>query len=179
MLKRQGMASRWRSAGAGLDDTGDPMAERGGGSEGGSLRQLGGIGMLQSHADDFGLTDEQLDKLETMKVQCELEKVDLMAALHKAKIRLRGKIRLEDAPEAEVIAAIDEVARCEAELRKMRYRHLQAGRSVLKADQRGKVKAFRRKRHLERVKEWRQARPGDNAAKHGPSPLRAGRPRRP
>jgi hypothetical protein len=158
MLSRQAMASRWRSAGAGPDDAGDTMAEQAGGSEGGSLRQLGGIGMLQRHADDFDLTGEQLDKLEAMQVQCELEKIDLMAAMQKAKIRLRGKIRVEDAPEADVMAAIDEVARCEAELRKMRYRHLQAGRSVLKPDQRGKLKAFRRKRQLEKAKEWRQAR---------------------
>jgi hypothetical protein len=41
----------------------------------------------------------------------------------------------------------------------MRYRHLQAGRKVLKPDQRSKVKAFRRKRQLEKAKEWRQARP--------------------
>src|SRR5687768_8098016 len=116
MLRRQATA-QWRSAGPGLDDD----TKQVGGSEDGSLRQLGGIGMLQRHAADFDLTDDQLDKLEAMQVQCELEKIDLLAALRKAKIRLRGKIRLEDAPEAEVIAAIDEVARCEAELRKMRY----------------------------------------------------------
>jgi Spy/CpxP family protein refolding chaperone len=156
MLRRQGTA-QWRSAGPGLDDAGD--AKQANGSEDGSLRQLGGIGMLQRHAADFNLTDEQLDKLEAMQVQCELEKVDLLAALRKAKIRFRAKIRLEDAPEAEVIAAIDEVARCEAELRKMRYRHLQAGRKVLKPDQRGKVKTFRRKRQLEKAKQWREARP--------------------
>ena len=102
---------------------------------------------------DFNLTDEQLDKLELMQVQCDLEKIGLLAALRKAKIRFRAKIRLEDAAEAEVIAAIDEVARCEAELRKMRYRHLRAGCKVLKSAQRSKVKAFRRKRRLEKAKE--------------------------
>jgi hypothetical protein len=158
MLRRQATA-QWRSAGPGLDDD----TKQAGGSEDGSLRQLGGIGMLQRHAADFNLTDDQLDKLEAMQVQCELEKIDLLAALRKAKIRLRGKIRLEDAPEAEVIAAIDEVARCEAELRKMRYRHLQAGRKVLKPDQRNKVKAFRRKRQLEKAKQWREARPATMA----------------
>ena len=126
--------------------------------------------MLQRHAADFNLTDEQLDKLEAMQVQCELEKIDLLAALRKAKIRFRAKIRLEDAPEAEVIAAIDEVARCEAELRKMRYRHLQAGRKVLKPDQRGKVKAFRRKRQLEKAKAVARGAPGDDGAQHGLTP---------
>ena len=121
------------------------------------------MGQTSTPEHEVNLTDEQLDKLESMQVQCELEKIDLLAALRKAKIRFRAKIRLEDAPEAEVIAAIDEVARCEAELRKMRYRHLQAGRKVLKADQRNKVKAFRRKRQLEKAKEWRQARPATAA----------------
>jgi hypothetical protein len=42
-------------------------------------------------ASGFNLTDEQLDKLEAMQVQCELEKIDLLAALRKAKIRFRSK----------------------------------------------------------------------------------------
>lgn len=121
--------------------------------EGGSLRQLGGIGMLKRHADEFDLTDDQLDKLDEMQVDCEIEKTDLLAALQKAKAHFRSKIRNEDSVEKEVMAAIDEVARCEAEMRKMRYRHLQSGRGVLKANQRKKVKAFRRKCELESAKQ--------------------------
>jgi hypothetical protein len=157
MLRRQAEASQGRSTGPGLDGVGDTVAERASDWEGRSLRQLGGIGMLQRHAGDFDLTDEQLDKLEAMQVQFELEKIDLLAALRKANIRLSGKIWTEDASEAEVNAAIKEVGRCEGDLRKMRYRHLQAGRGVLTDKQHGKVKAFRRRRRLEKASEWRAA----------------------
>jgi len=155
MLRRQAEPSLERSTGPGLDGIGDTMAERAGGWEGRSLRQLGGIGMLQRHAADFGLTEEQLDKLDSMQVQFELEKIDLLAALRKANIRLSAKIWVEDAPEAEVNAAIKDVARCETDLRKMRYHHLQAGRSVLSDEQRVKVKSFRRARQVESAREWR------------------------
>ena len=133
-------------------------AHRRGAQRGGSVRQLGGIGMLQRHAEDFDLTDEQLDQLETMRIEFELEKVDLTAALSKAKIRLRGLMRDESASQKNVYKAINSVSRCEGNLRKMRYRHLHRARSTLSEGQCAKVKAFRCRRESERARQFREQR---------------------
>ena len=130
----------------------EPRGGRLDAQRGGSARQTGGVGMLLRHAEEFGLSEDQQNRLEKLRLGHELEKVDLRAAVAKAKIRLRGLSRNYDAAEADVLAAIDELSTCEGNLRKMRYRHLQAARSILNADQAGNLKAFH-KRHLqEKVK---------------------------
>ena len=131
---------------------------RAGALRGGSLRQMGGVGMLQRHADYFELTDDQLDKLEEMRFDFELEKVDKRAAMRKAKICLRRAIRQEAPVECDVMAAVDAVAQCESELRKMGFFHMQKARAVLEPAQRDKVKTLRRSRELEKAKKWRQQR---------------------
>ena len=108
----------------------------------GSAKQVGGIGMLLHHVDDFGLNDNQVEQLSKLQLDFELEKVDLQAALQKAKIRWRALIRNIDAAEADVMAAIDNVAKAEADLRKMRYHHLKAARNVLEPAQQNNLRTF-------------------------------------
>ena len=98
--------------------------------------------MLLHHVDDFGLNDSQIEQLTKMQLDNELEKVDLQAALQKAKIRWRSLIRSVDANEADVMSAIDNVAKAEADLRKMRYHHLKAARGVLEPAQQNNLRTF-------------------------------------
>jgi hypothetical protein len=114
--------------------------------------------MLQRHAAELELSDEQLDRLEALKVGHELEKVDLQAALHKAKIQLRAKMRDLETSERDAFAAIDEVGRCEGELRKMRYRHLRAAQAILSEGQREKVRRFHQQHVRERLEAIRSER---------------------
>ena len=125
---------------------------------GGSLRQMGGVGMLLRHAERFDLTDKQCCQLEDMRVDFELEKVDIRAAMRKAKIRLRASMRKPEPCEKDVMSAIDEVAHCEAEIRRMAFRHLQASRAVLKEDQCHTVNKFNREQECKKVDTWRQQR---------------------
>jgi len=124
---------------------------RSGARQGGSLRQMGGVGMLQRHAGELGLSDEQLDRLDALRTRHELEKIDLQAALLRAKVLLRARARDLSAPEAEVMQAIEEVGRCETELRKMRYRHLKAAHQVLEGDQHEKIRRFHRRQTQARL----------------------------
>src|SRR2546430_11190062 len=78
----------------------------------GSAKQTGGVGMLLHHVDDFNLAPEQVEQLTRMQVDFELEKVDLEAALQKAKIRWRALIRDLDANEQHIMTAIDAVTAC-------------------------------------------------------------------
>jgi len=108
----------------------------------GSAKQTGGVGMLLHHVDDFNLTQHQTEQLTKMQVDFELEKVDLEAALRKAKIRWRALIRDIDASEQDVLTAIDKVTACEGDLRKMRFNHLKAARGVLNPNQQSDLKIF-------------------------------------
>ena len=108
----------------------------------GSAKQVGGVGMLLHHVDDFGLNDSQVDQLNKLQVDFELEKVDLQAALQKAKIRWRALVRNVDANESDVMTAIDNVSKAEADLRKMRYNHLKSARNVLDPGQRNNLRTF-------------------------------------
>src|ERR1051325_3727151 len=76
----------------------------------GSAKQVGGVGMLLRHAADIGLEANQIEQLNDMMLGFELEKVDLQAALQKAKIRWRALIRNVDTDDdVAVYAAIDNV----------------------------------------------------------------------
>jgi hypothetical protein len=108
----------------------------------GHLKQVGGVGMLIHHADDFDLSDDQVQKLTDLQIDFEIEKVDLQATLQKAKIKLRAIMRDIDASEADVMAAIDHVCACEGDVRKMRFKHLKAARAVLSSDQQDSLKTF-------------------------------------
>ncbi|HEX8748391.1 MAG TPA: hypothetical protein VF717_14540 [Pyrinomonadaceae bacterium] len=136
---------------------------RQGASRGGSLRQVGGVGHLLRNSEDHNLTEEQEEKLEKMRLTFELEKVDLQAALRKAKIVFRALARDHDASEQDVMKAIDDVAQCEADLRKMRYRHLKSAHGVLNDDQRKGLKAVHKQRMREKVKAFKLARQGDGS----------------
>ena len=108
----------------------------------GHLKQVGGIGMLLHHVEDFDLTDDQVEQLSNFQTDFELEKVDLEAALHKAKIRLRALMRDVDSNERDVMHAIDKVSEAEGNLRKMRYNHLKQARALLSHEQRNSLKSF-------------------------------------
>ena len=117
----------------------------------GSAKQVGGIGMLLHHVDDFGLNDSQVDQLKKMQLDFELEKVDLQAALQKAKIRWRALVRDVDADETAVMMAIDNVSKAEGDLRKMRYNHLKSARNVLEPAQRNNLRSFHLKASQEKA----------------------------
>jgi len=135
-------------------------SNRQGAMRGGSLRQAGGVGHLLRNAEEHNLTEEQEERLEKMKVEFELEKVDLQAALSKAKIQYRALARDHSSSEQDVMKAIDKLARCEANLRKMRYRHLKAAHAILDDDQKKGLKAFHKQRMREKVKAFRLAKQG-------------------
>jgi Spy/CpxP family protein refolding chaperone len=136
---------------------------RQGASRGGSLRQAGGVGHLLRNSEDHNLTEEQEEQLEKMQTQFELEKVDLQAALRKAKILFRALARDHNASEEEVMKAIDKVARSEANLRKMRYRHLKAAHAVLNDEQKKGLKTFHKQRMREKIKAFRTAKQGSDS----------------
>ncbi|HEY0547103.1 MAG TPA: hypothetical protein VGC91_17120 [Pyrinomonadaceae bacterium] len=135
-----------------------------GAERGGSLRQKGGIGMILRRAEEFNLTDKQEAKLNKMRTEFELEKVDLRAALSKAQIMFRSLIRDHDSSEEDVLAAIDKLAAAEADLRKMRYYHMKKTHKVLDNKQMTNLKTFHRNQKREKIKSLRLAQRGESSS---------------
>jgi hypothetical protein len=117
---------------------------------GGSLGEMGGVGFLLRNAETYELSESQQEDLRKMQIPFEFEKIDKLAALSKAKIVLRALARDFDAGEQDVMEAIDNVAACEADLRKMRYHHLRAARAQLDGKQRDRLVRMSRQRMRDR-----------------------------
>ncbi len=109
-----------------------------------------GIKMILRHADDINLTDTQRKQLEQLMVDHQLARVEMKARVEKAQIQVRALMRDMDAPENEVMRAIDEVSRARAEMAKQRYRHRQETLSILTDAQIDKLTDLR--------DEWREER---------------------
>ena len=123
------------------------------GERGGSLGETGGVGFLLRNAEAYALSEDQQESLRKLRTPFELEKVDKLAALSKAKILLRALVNDVDAAENQVMEAIDHLAACEADLRKMRYHHLKAARAHLDTDQRERLVSLNRQRLARRTQD--------------------------
>lgn len=123
-----------------------PGGEFGRGHFGGSDHGRLGMGRLVAMADELGLSTEQVDQLENIRLNFALESVDRKAELKKARIRLNS-LKRADAPERKVLAAIDEVSDLQGEMNKLRYRHRQQMKEVLDEKQQEKLKELRKERH--------------------------------
>ena len=111
-----------------------------------------GIKMILRHADDINLTDTQREQLEQLMVDHQLARVEMKARVEKAQIQVKALMRDMDAPENEVMRAIDEVSRARAEMAKQRYRHRQETLAVLTDAQRDKLTELRNEWREERCK---------------------------
>ncbi|NOY89149.1 MAG: periplasmic heavy metal sensor [FCB group bacterium] len=105
-----------------------------------------GIKMILAMGDKLNLTDAQQQKLQEMMVNFQLERVDQKAQLEKAQIKLRALMRNNNAAENDVMAAIDNVAKLKAEMKKMAYRHMQEAKKILTQDQIDQLKQLRREK---------------------------------
>jgi len=109
-------------------------------------------GMLLRWAEEIGLDDNQKATIDKLTQEFKLALIDKEAEMEKARVQMRH-LRVNDASESEVLAMIDRIGALETELHKMRYRHHQAIRKILTAEQIDKLKELRRDR-------WGDDRPG-------------------
>lgn len=150
----KGQRAGFDGRGPGNCDGHGPRGGRGGqfGPRGGDHL---GVQRLLRNADDIGLTETQIAKLEEMTLRFQTEKIDLKADMDKAELELRALMRDENARETEVFAAIDLVTGFRGDLQKMRYQHHKEVQSVLTAEQIEKIKSVRKER-MEQRQDWRE-----------------------
>ncbi len=115
-----------------------------------------GMGPMEL-ADDIGLSDEQIDRMQEMRLDHRMQMIENRAAIQKARLQVQSLMRDDDAPEQEVMRAIDELSRVQADAKKTAYRHRQDMTNVLTADQLTKLEELRKERREDR-QEWRQNR---------------------
>ncbi|MEA3297007.1 MAG: Spy/CpxP family protein refolding chaperone [candidate division Zixibacteria bacterium] len=94
-----------------------------------------GPGRLLMMADEIGLDDTQIEKLETMMTDFQMQMIDRKAFVKKAVINLRVLKRDDNADNKKVMAAIDEMSRLKADIHKMCYNHHRQVRDLLTAEQ--------------------------------------------
>jgi len=107
-----------------------------------------GIHRLLAVGDEINLTDDQQAKLEQMMIEFKLQSIDLKADIEKAQVKLRV-LKRDDAAEADVMRAIDDMARMKAEMHKMQYKHHQQAKAVLTDNQTDQLKQLRKERFKE------------------------------
>lgn len=123
--------------GAGMGAHGDRGMMRGQGM---------GMDRLEGLADKLDLTKAQQEKLKQLRVDFKLETVDTKADLQKAKIALKALMHDDNASAASVNSAIDEVARKQAAMTKLKFQRRQSTKDVLTEEQQGKLKELRKER---------------------------------
>jgi Spy/CpxP family protein refolding chaperone len=99
-------------------------------------------GMILRWADEIGLDDNQKAKLDKLAQEHGTARIEKKAELEKAQLKLRH-MRMNDAPENEVLAMMDMIGALKTEIRKMGYSHRQALKKVLTDEQLGKIKELR------------------------------------
>ena len=119
------------------------MGRRGGMGEG------PGFERILAMADKAELTDAQRTKLKTMHETFQLERIDRQASVQKAQLKLRGLMRDDKAPTAEINKAIDDASALKAEMAKMRVRHHADMKSVLTEKQQQMLNELRVERRKE------------------------------
>ncbi len=113
-------------------------------------RRGDGIGRLLLVADEIGLTEDQQEQLEQLRVDFQLAQIDRRSELRKAQVQMRTLMRDDEASQPAVNRAIDEIAGLRAGLHKAQYAHRQQMQNLLTDEQVAKLKALRTERFQDR-----------------------------
>jgi Spy/CpxP family protein refolding chaperone len=103
-------------------------------------------GMLLRLADKIGLDEKQKAQIDKLAQERGLARIDKQAELEKAQLKLRH-MKLNDAPEADVLKMMDNIGQLKTELHKSAYKFRQTVKSILTEDQLDKIKELRMEHH--------------------------------
>jgi len=108
-----------------------------------------GFGQLLNMADKIGLDDKQQAKISVLMEKNGTARIDKEAELEKAQLKMKN-LRINDAPDSDILAMMDKIGLLKTELQKMRYTHRQEIESILTAEQLDKLEQLRQERHQRR-----------------------------
>jgi hypothetical protein len=121
----QGMSTRWRDHFLPTEGAEPPL-----------------ISIALSHRAELGLTLQQVDALERLRISFQREAIKRDADLRVAEMDLAVLRRAEPVDLAQVEAKVREIERLKADLRVARIRTIEQGRAQLTPEQREKLRAL-------------------------------------
>ena len=119
-----------------------PMAGGMGQMHHGGTRGMGAVGEMHgilSRAEELALSKEQVDSIRDLGAKWAEQRVDLTAAVEKARIRLASLLRAREIDMQDVEKQLDAVFQAQKELQLGHIRHMAKVRKVLTDDQREKI----------------------------------------
>ena len=126
------------------------------------------FGAVERFADEIGLSEDQLDRISSIKTEMEKKIVDLRAEKQKAQIDLRELIRDPKAKSSEIEKVAQKVVDLESQIRLNRIESAIKIRDVLTPEQREKLMEVI-KEHRQKMRERRLEKFG-RGPHHGPQP---------
>jgi len=147
----QGMMGCGKHGGQGMMECG----MRGHGRMGRDMGDCGGGAGLAQFRKELDLSNDQVERLEQLKLNHRMNMIGARADVERAELRLKELLRKDDASTQEVGQAIDQVAQLRAGIQKQCYSQRQECLSVLTDAQKEKLRQLREERRDER-REFRQ-----------------------
>jgi len=106
-------------------------------------RHSQGAGRLLQLADKLELSDKQIAEIKTNMEKNGLDRIDRHAELKKAELKLRH-LRMNDASDNEILAAIDKVGDLKTDMKKLQFVHRSEMKSILTEAQQEKLQELRK-----------------------------------
>lgn len=127
------------------------------------------IGRLLRAADEIGLSEDQVAKLKTMRMEFKMAAIEQHAEIEKAGVQLKFLIANSESQESDVHAAIERVAGLKAEMHKMNFSAHRSVRSLLTENQREKIEEHQKKMRSERKEKRKKPNFRGNKGRRGGS----------
>lgn len=127
------------------------------------------IGRLLRAADEIGLSEDQVAKLKSMRMEFKMSAIERRAEIEKAGVQLKFLMADPESPENDVHAAIERVAGLKAELQKMKFSARREVRSLLTESQHDKIKEQQKKMRSERMEKRKKSNFRGNKDRRGGS----------
>ncbi|MBU8932565.1 MAG: Spy/CpxP family protein refolding chaperone [candidate division Zixibacteria bacterium] len=108
-----------------------------------------GMSKLLMFADEIGLTDDQQEKIKTLSLEHKMAMVDLHATAKKTNLQVKA-LMTDDAPESEVLRAMEKASQAKFEISKAKYLQRQQCLGFLTDEQQDKLKELRQDRRGQR-----------------------------
>lgn len=105
-------------------------------------RHFQGAGKLLHLADKLELTEQQIDEIKGKMEKNGFDRIDRQADLKKARLALRH-LKMNDADDKKILAAIDKVGKLQTEMKKQRFMHRSEMQSILTETQQDKLKELK------------------------------------
>tara|TARA_B100000959_G_C14957597_1_gene614420 strand:- start:103 stop:663 length:561 start_codon:yes stop_codon:yes gene_type:complete len=114
--------------------------------------------MLERAADELGLSDDVLKKVQDASYKAEVDSIDIRSKLERAHLEFKKLMSSDNPNKQEVLKLIEDTGHLEVQMKKNRVGLLLSVRALLSKEQRQKLKKMMRKKRKQQRGERREER---------------------